>query len=273
MKTRIVSGAVVIAVLVLLLVANNFWSPIAVIFLSVLAALAAYEMLHNTGAVKSKAVLTSAIVYSALVQYAYAGILPLPPVVLTAAYAIVIALLALRYHRSFERETVFISLSMPVLFSYSFSAIETLLNGEGFGLVYIILLLNFSSIADCFAYFTGIAFGKHKLAPVISPKKTIEGAIGGVIGSVIGTVVICLIFNNILSGEKPNTILLCIITPLMVAIGILGDLFTSQIKRSYGIKDYGRLIPGHGGVIDRMDSVLFCAPVLLLLVKYLEVIS
>ena len=273
MKTRIISGIVVVALLVLMLVANSFWSPIAVIFLSVLAALASYEMLHNTGAVKSKAVLTSAIAYSALVQYAYADILPVPPVILTAAYALVIALLALRYHSNFERETVFASLSMPILFSYSFSTIQTLLNGEGFGLVYIVLLLNFSSIADCFAYFTGVAFGKHKLAPVISPKKTIEGAVGGVIGSVIGTVVICLIFNNILTGAKPNMLLLCLITPLMVVVGIVGDLFTSQIKRSYGIKDYGKLIPGHGGVIDRMDSVLFCAPVLLLLVKYLEVIS
>ena len=68
-------------------------------------------------------------------------------------------------------------------------------------------------------------------------------------------------------------LVLCLITPFMVAVGIMGDLFTSAIKRTYGVKDYGKLMPGHGGILDRFDSVLLCAPILALLLKYVEVFS
>lgn len=273
MKTRIISGAVAIALLIALLVVNNFWSPISVIVISILSALASYEMLYNTGAVKNGLAILTAIVYSCAVQFSYSGILRLPSAVLTIVYVLLIAVLALKEHDSFKPDAITMCLSMPILISYAFSALESLLNDRsGFGLFYLIMLLNFSSIADCFAYFTGVAIGKHKLAPVISPKKTIEGAIGGVMGSVIGTLVICLIFN-VTTDANANTLGLCLITPMMAVIGILGDLFTSAIKRTYGIKDYGNLMPGHGGVLDRCDSILFCAPVFALIVKYAGVIG
>lgn len=107
---------------------------------------------------------------------------------------------------------------------------------------------------DIFAYFTGYLFGKHKLCPAISPKKTIEGAIGGVAGSVFLSIIFLLIFSP--------TLLLhgMIIGVLGSILAQFGDLTASIIKRKIGIKDYGNLIPGHGGVLDRFDSVLFTAP-------------
>lgn len=123
---------------------------------------------------------------------------------------------------------------------------------EGFPLmVWLIFLTAFG--ADSMAYFTGLAVGKHKLCPNISPKKTVEGSIGGIVGSVI----LCGVFGYFFT----NALIHCIIIgTLGGVISQLGDLTASAFKRHMGIKDYGNLIPGHGGVLDRFDSVLFTAP-------------
>ena len=102
------------------------------------------------------------------------------------------------------------------------------------------------------AYFTGVTKGKHKLCPEISPKKTIEGAVGGIISSIVVTIVLALCFSKNLLAPMLLTIPLC-------ALGMIGDLFASAIKRSVDLKDYGDLIPGHGGILDRFDSILIIA--------------
>ena len=117
---------------------------------------------------------------------------------------------------------------------------------------WLILLTAFGS--DIFAYFTGMAFGRHKLCPKLSPKKTIEGAIGGVIGSIALSALFGFIF------ARPLLIHFVIVGALASPVSMLGDLTASAYKRKMGIKDYGDLIPGHGGIMDRFDSVLFTAP-------------
>ncbi len=113
--------------------------------------------------------------------------------------------------------------------------------------------------SDAMAYFIGSAFGKHKLAPSISPKKSVEGAFGGIAGGIIGM----LIYGLILHFCKVNVswFRFIIIGVLGSIFGLLGDLFLSYIKRECKIKDFGNLLPGHGGVLDRFDSVLFVVPV------------
>jgi len=107
---------------------------------------------------------------------------------------------------------------------------------------------------DIFAYFSGFLFGKHKLCPKLSPKKTVEGAIGGVIGSTV----LCMVFAWIL---YPELIWHCLVIGLVGSVfSQAGDLTASAFKRKMGIKDYSNLIPGHGGMLDRIDSVLFTAP-------------
>ncbi len=119
-------------------------------------------------------------------------------------------------------------------------------------LVWLIFLTAFGT--DVMAYFSGYLFGKHKLCPVISPKKTIEGSVGGTLGSVI----LCGVFGYFL---VPEILVHCLIIGLLGGIiSQFGDLTASIFKRKMGIKDYGNLIPGHGGVLDRFDSVLFTAP-------------
>lgn len=124
--------------------------------------------------------------------------------------------------------------------------------GEYGILVWLIFLTAFGT--DIMAYFTGFAIGKHKLCPKISPKKTIEGSVGGIIGSVL----LCGLFGYFVI---PRLLLHCIIIGVLGGvISQFGDLTASIFKRKMGIKDYGNLIPGHGGILDRFDSVLFTAP-------------
>ncbi len=120
-------------------------------------------------------------------------------------------------------------------------------------LIWLVLLSAFGT--DIFAYFTGVFLGKHKLCPNLSPKKTIEGAVGGVLGSVI----CCGLFAHFFA---PFLMVHALIIGLIASIlSMCGDLTASAYKRKMGIKDYGNLIPGHGGILDRFDSVLFTAPV------------
>ena len=121
-----------------------------------------------------------------------------------------------------------------------------------YSFVWIVVLAAFGT--DIFAYFTGKLLGRHKLCPSISPGKTVEGAVGGVVGSVV----LCGLFGWFL---LPHDFILCVI--IGVAGGVvsqLGDLSASVMKRKIGIKDWGTMIPGHGGVLDRIDSLLFTAP-------------
>ena len=121
--------------------------------------------------------------------------------------------------------------------------------------------------SDALALFTGMALGRHKLAPLVSPHKTVEGAAGGLVGGMAGMAIFCLVYRAI-TGVNLG-LPLCVALGLLGALlGELGDLSFSAVKRQYGIKDYGRLLPGHGGVLDRFDSMVAVAPVaeLLLLV-------
>lgn len=135
---------------------------------------------------------------------------------------------------------------------------------HGGGMVLIPLVAAFCS--DSAALFVGMLFGKHKLAPLVSPKKTVEGAIGGLVGGMVGMFLFRVIF--FFCTTRALNILWCLVIGLFgAAMGQLGDLSFSVIKRQYGIKDYGRLLPGHGGVLDRFDSVIFAAPVIWLILK------
>ncbi|HAB94943.1 MAG TPA: phosphatidate cytidylyltransferase [Lachnospiraceae bacterium] len=137
-----------------------------------------------------------------------------------------------------------------------------------YGLFMYAMIFVCSSICDTCALAAGMAFGKHKMAPVLSPKKTIEGAIGGVLGSAVCSVILSLI----LKGFYPDAdfkVQFLIIGVLGALISMIGDLAASAIKRNHGIKDYGSLIPGHGGIMDRFDSIIFTAPLIFILGAFL----
>ncbi len=128
------------------------------------------------------------------------------------------------------------------------------------GLEYTWFIIIGSSVTDVFAYFVGVKFGKHKIVPDISPKKTVEGSIGGMLGCMLVMVAYGILFVNRMPGEPIHWLHFAAIGLLCGIVSQLGDWTASAFKRITGIKDFGRLIPGHGGIMDRVDSFLFVAP-------------
>lgn len=144
----------------------------------------------------------------------------------------------------------------------AFTAILLLRFGAN-GQYYYLLCFMGAWVTDIFAYFTGYFFGKHKLIPEVSPKKTIEGSIGGILFCTASFVLFGLIVGARI-GSTPNYLVLGALGFLVSVLSQIGDLFASLIKREHGVKDYSNIFPGHGGVMDRFDSVIATAPMLLI---------
>lgn len=127
-------------------------------------------------------------------------------------------------------------------------------------------------VCDTCAYFTGSLIGKHKMTPVLSPKKSIEGAVGGVIGAMIAGGILGFVYYKMADGRILDIFIFMGITGVGAVVSMFGDLAASAIKRNNNIKDYGKIIPGHGGVMDRFDSVFFTAPmVYFLMVLFINI--
>ena len=151
----------------------------------------------------------------------------------------------------------------PVLLSFVYRS-RTL----PYGLFMYALIFVCSSVCDTCALAAGMKFGKHKMAPVLSPKKTVEGAVGGVIGAALCSLLLSFIAGRLYPEAAFRTAFI-IIGIFGSLFGMVGDLAASAIKRNHGIKDYGNLIPGHGGIMDRVDSILFTAPLIYILGVFL----
>jgi len=138
-----------------------------------------------------------------------------------------------------------------------------MLHRTAYGWQWLLVIMLIVMTNDSAAYYTGCAFGKHRLYPLVSPKKSIEGALGGVIGSICGTLLAKFTFFPQLPLAD------ALVTAVVIGIlGQTGDLFESLLKRSFGVKDSGSIIPGHGGVLDRLDSIIFAAPAMYYYVIY-----
>ncbi len=255
MKTRIISGVVMGAIVAAILAIGYLWEPWVIsIAVALLAAGAVYEIIRNAANIKKKTVVIGACVYAALTvllgQWAFfTGV-----ITATVLYGIFAVVMILANHQEFDLGKIALVYGLPVPFAVAFYFLNVIINNDS-GIYYLLLLFNFSCVCDMGAYFTGVTIGKHKLCPEISPKKTVEGALGGIVSSIVFTVIISLLFQKFSIAVLLLTIPLCI-------LGMLGDLFASAIKRSVGLKDYGNLIPGHGGIMDRLDSIIMIAPLM-----------
>lgn len=177
---------------------------------------------------------------------------------LTLAAAFVIFVTWLKKHKTIRYEQVFFVLACMILVP---QAMTTMIRIERMdsknGLFLLIMALCGAWIADTGAYFTGVAVGRHKLCPEISPKKTIEGFVGGI----LTTAVVYAVAFSLFYGFTPKRAVIAFVTGAVCAVvGAIGDLSASMVKRQIGFKDYGKIMPGHGGLMDRFDSVLFVLP-------------
>lgn len=265
MKTRIISGIVMAAIVAVILTVGYLWAPIVItLAVALLAAGAVYEIIHNAAGINNKIIIIGVCVYAALTVLLGSWAFFSGVIIATVLYGVFAVVMILIKHEDFDLGKIALVYAFPIPFSVAFYFLNTIINNSS-GLFYLLMLLNFSCVCDMGAYFTGVTIGKHKLCPKISPKKTVEGAIGGIVSSLVFTVIISLLFSKFSVGILIATIPLCI-------LGMIGDLFASAIKRSVGLKDYGNLIPGHGGIMDRVDSIIMIAPSMFVLI-ILEVIK
>ena len=155
-----------------------------------------------------------------------------------------------------------------VFLSYSFSAFLRL-EASGIHRAYLLLPFILSFACDTFAFFAGLTLGKHKLAPKVSPKKTVEGSVGGLAGNVVCGLLFVWAMERFFGGSAIGYGPMALLALLCGTVAQIGDLSFSLIKREFGIKDYGHLFLAHGGVLDRFDSVLFVAPVIEIIFSFL----
>ena len=276
MKQRILVAVVGVPLLLLVLVWAPDWATMALVML--LSVIGAHELMHALcGAEKARRWwgLASTMSVFAVISVAWSDEkyrvwgLALPGKLLLTAF-IVLAFVCMVVEYGKDRALTFTDMSAVFVAGLAIPlALSCLLRLRmmpyGGGMVLIPLVAAFCS--DSAALFTGMACGKHKLAPLVSPKKTVEGAIGGLVGGMVGMVIFRIVF--FFCTVHSLNILWCMLLGLVgAAMGQLGDLSFSAIKRQCGIKDYGRLLPGHGGVLDRFDSVIFAAPVIWLIVSH-----
>ena len=276
MKQRILVAVVGVPLLLLVLVWAPDWATMALVML--LSVIGAHELMHALcGAEKARRWwgLAGTMSVFAVISVAWSdekyrvwGLALTGKLLLAAFIVLAFVCMVVEYGKdnalSFtDMSAVFAAgLAVPLALS---CLLRLRMMPYGGGMVLIPLVAAFCSASA--ALFTGMACGKHKLAPLVSPKKTVEGAIGGLVGGMVGMVIFRIVF--FFCTVHSLNILWCMLLGLVgAAMGQLGDLSFSAIKRQCGIKDYGRLLPGHGGVLDRFDSVIFAAPVIWLIVSH-----
>ena len=281
MKTRIITAVVGIAVLIAVMCL--FDTLLFDLGIAALTLLAMHEAWQAVGFRKKDWYIYAAAVPTVLMvllcHYHAVQLLILPVLTCTAIfYAVCLVLRSTTL--DFGRLSSFALFSCVILLSfYSFVYLKYRLPREEYSaeaIYFIVLILCYAWGGDTFAYFAGRLFGKHKLAPIVSPKKTVEGAIGGILGCVLLGEICTYVYQNIADksdiffhGVAPAFYLVVAVLGVISAVlGLLGDLFASVVKRQHGIKDYGTIFPGHGGILDRFDSVLFVSLFVCMTVRY-----
>ena len=270
MKKRVISSvAILIGMLLLVIFSEYIVYPVA---LAALAVIAIFEILRVVGEHKRLVISIPAYIIAAVMPicaYFVTEALVLP-LLLALAAAVFVYLVWLMGVSIFSKGKIPFSKVSEVFAAVCYVAVSfTSLSliryiDRTVGVFFVVLVFVISWACDVFAFAVGSLIGKHKLIPEISPKKTVEGAIGGIAFSAL----FCMLYGLILElifGLSANYLYLFLFGAILSVVSQLGDLIASLIKREYGVKDYGKIFPGHGGVMDRFDSVLAVSTILLIL--------
>lgn len=264
MKQRVISGAVLVVILAITL----YFGGIVTCGLMALVSLVGNMELLRVYGVNKK---TPGIVcYLATVLYYIAIYLDRMDIIVPMMVIYLLVMLAV-YVLTFPtyRDKQIMAAFMDFFYVSVMLSFVYLIRNMEHGLVLVLLIFVSSWINDTCAYFVGRALGKHKMAPVLSPKKSIEGLIGGIVGAGVFGAVFGILFDKYVDTMNYAPLLFAVVGAVGALPAVIGDLAASAIKRNNDIKDYGKLIPGHGGILDRFDSIIFTAPIIYYLLVYL----
>ncbi len=267
MKTRIITGVVAVCLLIPILIFSD--TPALPLMLALCSAIAIWEMMNCIGLKKAYALTVPLYLYAVLFPFFlryesnvyFVRQVILVVCLITALYFFSVLTFS---HGKYKLADIAVCYMTAFYIIAAFNAILFLHDWQlGGRYVYLTVFIG-AWVTDTFAYFCGILFGRggrHKLIPDVSPKKTVEGSIGGIVFCMLAMLVFGLVINKA-TDLHANYLVLLFAGLLASVVSQIGDLCMSVIKRTYGIKDYGKLFPGHGGVLDRFDSVLAVALVL-----------
>lgn len=276
MKQRVISSLVGLVILgVVIVFINTRLFNVAIAAISVMAL---FEMLRATGCIKNKALSTLSLAMSLMVPFVREHFMRVFTAQIVFVCFVLFFIILIRNSETTRIEQTAMAFMFSIFIPLFFSCAVFMrdIYGSVAGAFYLLQALGSAWLCDSGAYFVGRKFGKHKLAPRVSPKKTVEGAIGGLISGSVFMLLIALGFSAVMNGlgvdVRINYPLVFLITPVCGVLGMLGDLSASVIKRQFNVKDYGTIMPGHGGVMDRFDSVMFTLPSVFIVSYYAKLI-
>lgn len=256
-KTRLLSGIVlVIAALVLIITGGNLLL-VSTLLISYIGMFELYRIFHIEKELPGIVGYLAATVYYCNLKFQF-----LPDLMMYVLGLLILLMFAYVFtYPKYKTEQLLAAFFgvfyVAVMLSYVY---QTRMLNMGAYIVWLIFLCSWG--CDTCAYCVGVLIGKHKMSPKLSPKKSVEGAVGGVVGAALLTILYGMIFKNAMGVENTEVYIMAGISAVGALISMVGDLTASAIKRNYDIKDYGKLIPGHGGILDRFDSVIFTAPMI-----------
>lgn len=256
-KTRLLSGIVLAAVALVLIITGG---DVLLAALFLISLIGMYELYRIFGIEKASPGILGYL--AAAVYYVNLKFQLVPEIMILVLGLLILLMFAYVFtYPKFGTEQILAAFFgffyVAVMLSYVY---QTRMIAAGAYIVWLIFLCSWG--CDTCAYCVGVLFGKHKMSPRLSPKKSMEGAVGGVAGAALLTVIYGLVFKNAMGTRTDQVFVLAAISAAGALISMVGDLAASAIKRNYEIKDYGKLIPGHGGILDRFDSVIFTAPII-----------
>ena len=260
LKPRLLTAAVGIPVALVIMILTELWHPLVGIIVGLANGMMVTEYLNAKRLTNCLPLTVACVAFSVMT-----------PILIATPFWYIIAVLYLLgafgvlvyLHQKLTFSSFTYAVCGSMLITFGMSAIPLAANNHASSSFFFVLIFLLPWMADGGGYFIGSKFGKRKLCPKISPKKTVEGALGGLVFCLISALLMGIIFQLIIRDYRINFFAIILLALLDSAVSILGDLSFSLIKRHLSIKDYGSFFPGHGGVLDRFDSIIFTAPVVI----------
>lgn len=276
MLTRILTAVVAVPLLIFLIWLNN--TSVMLVAMTLASVLAVGEVLLATKYFSNKGIAAVCMIFvTAMPSFLTFDVLNRFFPMLAATFLLIMFVIMLFDHENVKFEEISLMSFVSFLIPLSLTTIVFLQKNFEFGIFYVILALLIPWISDAGAYFVGSAIGRHKMAPKISPKKSWEGFFGGLITAIATAFIagfgypwVYGITNGAEARFTVNVLYIVLVSIIGSVLGVVGDFSASLLKRQCMVKDFGSIIPGHGGILDRFDSVLFVAPFLYLAFSFIE---